>query len=82
MASLRRLPCLAINGSQAVPVVITAQVSKNRGGDHGLRLRWGEFVVLPSGQVAVAGGVDRVGLQGSPDRAPGGPAADRAGLGR
>ena len=34
------------------------QVPQDRGGDHGLRLGRGELVVLPAGQVLVAGAVD------------------------
>jgi len=68
--------------SQAVPVVMTACRSQHRGGEHGLRLGRGEPVALASGQVGVAGGVDGVGLQGSPDRAPGREPELRVGLGR
>jgi hypothetical protein len=45
------------------------QVPQDRRRDHGLRLGRGELVVLPAGQVLVAGGIDRVGALCSPDRA-------------
>jgi len=47
------------------------QVPQDRRRDDGLGLGGGELVVLPGGEVLVAGPVNRVGPLGSPDRAPG-----------
>jgi hypothetical protein len=47
------------------------QVPQDRGGDDGLRLGGRELVLVPAGQVLVAGAVDRVDALGSPDRPPG-----------
>jgi hypothetical protein len=43
------------------------QVPQDRDGDHGLCLGRGELVVLPAGQVLVAGGIDGVGALRVPD---------------
>src|SRR5215207_9747957 len=47
------------------------QVAQDRRGDDGLGLGGPQLVVLPAGQVPVAGGIDGVGSLCSPDRAPG-----------
>ena len=56
------------------------QVPQQRGGQGGVCLPGGELVVLAAGQVREPGGVDGVGFQRAPDRAPGGQAQRRASL--
>jgi hypothetical protein len=48
------------------------ELAQDRGGDDSLGLGRFESVVFAGGQVPVAGGIDRVGVHGAPDRAPGG----------
>ena len=81
MVSLRRVPWVAMAGSHALAGGDhCVQVSQDRGSDDGLGLCGREFVGLTGGEVSVAGGVDGVGLQRSPDRAPGGQPELRAAL--
>jgi hypothetical protein len=46
------------------------QVPEQRGGDRGVRLAAGQLVVLAAGEVREPGGVDGIGFQRAPDRAP------------
>ena len=71
-------PCIeargAVGGDGRVPHLAGGghgvQVPKDRRSDHALGLLGHEPVGLAGGEVAVAGGVDGVGLQRTPDRAP------------
>ena len=68
----RRVPCVAVTGSQARPVVITACSCRKIAAAMTACAWVGKLVVLLAGQVPVPGGVDAVGALCSPDRAPDG----------
>src|ERR1035437_6237109 len=70
----RRLESGAVGGDDRIPFAAGGDdgvhLAQDRCGDDGLGLRGGEFVVLPAGQIRVAGVIDRVGALGSPNRPP------------
>ena len=64
----------AVGGDDRIPLAAGGddgvQLAQDRRGDDGLSLGRGQFVVLPAGQVPVAGVIDRVGVLSSPNRPP------------